>query len=131
MAALLFVAAVCPSAFAEMACPEPRLVSQPDGTVIELIQRGDERRSWVETSDGYSVVKDQADGVWYYALTSQEHSGLESDELSEVIEVTISGGEVTSTQIVQAKGQRTSGPLRRRLLPTSVPMRKPPPAIIG
>ena len=45
-------------------------------------------------------------GTWYYALTSEEHSGLESDQLSEVLRVTVSGGVVTASQVVQIKGQK-------------------------
>ena len=61
---------------------------------------------WVSGTNKITFDDNPGDGVWYYAVTSTEHSGLESDELSEVIRVTISGGEVTSSQIVQAQGQK-------------------------
>jgi hypothetical protein len=61
---------------------------------------------WVSGTNKITFDDNPGDGTWYYAVTSTEHSGLESDELSEVIRVTISGGEVTSSQIVQAQGQK-------------------------
>ncbi len=44
------------------------------------------------------------DGTYYYGLTSEEHSGLESHELSEIVEATLSGTSLT-TRIVQPRGQ--------------------------
>jgi len=61
---------------------------------------------WVGPSNKITFADHPGDGVWYYAMTSEEHSGLESDELSEVIRVTVSGGQVIDSQVVQAKGQR-------------------------
>ena len=46
------------------------------------------------------------DGTYYYALTSEEHSGLESNELSEIVRVVVSGGAITSQTIVSGKGQK-------------------------
>ncbi|MEA1925001.1 MAG: hypothetical protein U9M95_03940 [Candidatus Altiarchaeota archaeon] len=51
-------------------------------------------------------IDNPGDGVSYYALTSEEHSGLESHELSEIMEVTVSGTSVMST-VVQSKGQKS------------------------
>jgi len=45
------------------------------------------------------------EGAYYYAVTSEEYSGLESDMLSEIIEVTVNGNFV-SGQVVQPQGQR-------------------------
>lgn len=46
------------------------------------------------------------EGTFFYAVTSEEHSGLESNELSEIIRVTVSGGNVANQTVVQPKGQR-------------------------
>ena len=55
------------SASAGPASPEGVEVRQPDGTSFQLRIRGDEFCSWHETSDGYAVVKDPADGFWKFA----------------------------------------------------------------
>ena len=47
--------------------PVPQEVVQPDGTRIQLVQRGDESRHWTETPEGYSVVKNPQTGAWEYA----------------------------------------------------------------
>jgi len=39
-------------------------------------------------------------------LHSEEHSGIESDKLSEILEITVSGGNIVNSQIVQAQGQQ-------------------------
>lgn len=41
-------------------------VEQPDGTMLNVILRGDEFYDWIETEDGYAVVRD-VDGVYKYA----------------------------------------------------------------
>lgn len=51
------------------------------------------------------VADDPGDGVWLYGITTEEHSGLASEEMSEIIKVTVSGGEVTGTVIQQAQGK--------------------------
>ena len=48
-----------------------------------------------------------SDDTYYYAITSREHSGLESDELSEVIEVTVTSGDVSASQIAEVQGQQS------------------------
>lgn len=60
---------------------------------------------WVSAANKLSFADAPGDGTWYYAITSREHSGLESDELSAVLEVTVESGVVTSSQIVQEQGQ--------------------------
>ena len=62
--------------------------------------------NWVSATNKISLIDNPSDGIYYYALTSEEHSGLESDELSEILRVDISGGVITSQQIVQSKGQK-------------------------
>lgn len=62
------------SADAVVACPDPAVVTQPDGTRLTLVLHGDEWFSFSTTSDGYTVVKDPTDGYYKYAV-------LRSDEL--------------------------------------------------
>ena len=45
------------------ACPTPIRVTQPDGTVISVTQRGDEHFHWAETTDGRTLLRG-ADGYW-------------------------------------------------------------------
>ena len=47
----------------------------------------------------------RGDGTRYYAITSEEHSGLESRELSEVIRVSVMGGQAIG-RIVAKAGQK-------------------------
>lgn len=44
------------------------------------------------------------DGTWYYALTTEEHSGLESRNLSDVLKVTVAGGKLDSSTIAKPGG---------------------------
>jgi M6 family metalloprotease-like protein len=48
------------------ASPHPFTVAQPDGTTVELIMKGDEYYHWMETTDGYSVIRAE-NGVYHYA----------------------------------------------------------------
>lgn len=45
--------------------------TQPDGTLIVLRQRGDERLHWLEASDGYALVKNAHSGWYEYAVAEQ------------------------------------------------------------
>ncbi len=47
--------------------PYSSKVTQPDGSQLEVIGRGDEHRNWMETTDGYTVVK-TTQGVYEYAI---------------------------------------------------------------
>lgn len=55
-------------AFAVMASPVPIDVTQPDGSKIKIIKKGDERLNWTEDLDGHTVIKDPATGAWQYAV---------------------------------------------------------------
>jgi len=61
--------------------------------------------SWVSAGNKIRVTDAPGTGTWYYAFTAEEWSGLESRELSEIIEVVMNGNSVSSSRIVQAKGQ--------------------------
>ena len=62
--------------------------------------------NWVSNTNKIVFVDNPQDGTWYYAITSDEHSGLESDELSQIINVIIVDHKIVSTQIVREKGQK-------------------------
>lgn len=50
--------------------PKPVAITQPDGTVIKLIAKGNPFLHWQETTDGYTVVKN-SNGVYEYAIKEQ------------------------------------------------------------
>lgn len=52
-------------AHAVVSNPLPRTILQPDGKKIQVVRRGDERGSWLETSAGYTIAKAR-NGYWYY-----------------------------------------------------------------
>lgn len=58
------------------ASPESREMAQPDGTRFQLQLRGDEFFSWTETSDGYAVMKDSADGFWKFARPASDRAAF-------------------------------------------------------
>jgi hypothetical protein len=60
----------------------------------------------VSSSNKVSFNDQPGSGTFYYAVTCQEHSGLESQVLSEVLRVTVSGGAITDATVVQQKGQK-------------------------
>ncbi len=45
----------------------PTEVTQPDGTVLNLLASGDEFANRLHDANGYSIVQSQADGYFYYA----------------------------------------------------------------
>ena len=53
--------------------PQPLQIAQPDGTMIQVMMRGDEFQGWMETSDGYTIVKNSSSGFYEYA--NQNSSG--------------------------------------------------------
>ncbi|MBI5417347.1 M6 family metalloprotease domain-containing protein [Candidatus Poribacteria bacterium] len=42
-------------------------ISQPDGKSFKAIKKGDEWSHWHETDNGYTIIKDENTGWWYYA----------------------------------------------------------------
>lgn len=46
-------------AMAVPAAPDLSVVSQPDGTEIEVYVKGDEWQNWVETPKGHTVARDK------------------------------------------------------------------------
>lgn len=58
------------SAWGAPASPFPIIAEQPDGSSVEVFRRGDEFVNWVETPEGYPLVKNAATGFWEYAYVS-------------------------------------------------------------
>ena len=54
------------SAFGVAAYPFPVEITQPDGTKITIIQKGDESIKWAQTVDGYSILRN-SQGIYEYA----------------------------------------------------------------
>ena len=52
------------------ASPFPVVFTQPDGREITVYNRGDEFLRWVETPDGYTIVKNPETRFWEYAAAS-------------------------------------------------------------
>lgn len=76
----IFFAALLPLIFSAFCCPSyagpaleiPQSVTQPDGSVIEIRKRGDERANWYESGNGgYALLRDAKTKWWYFA-TSKE-----------------------------------------------------------
>ena len=42
-------------------------LTQPDGTIIRVSQFGDERSNGLRTQDGYTILRDETSGFWFYA----------------------------------------------------------------
>lgn len=64
------------SALAVPADPTPREVVQPDGTKVQVRQRGDEHFHWNETVDGFAVAQD-SDGFWKYAKPAPDKAAFQ------------------------------------------------------
>lgn len=78
LAAALLAAATWTQAPAMPAYPKPITVVQPDGRTITILQRGDERIHWAETTDGYTLLRDKQ-GYWAFARTDAKGNLSASD----------------------------------------------------
>jgi M6 family metalloprotease-like protein len=50
------------------ASPFPVRIQQPNGNTFQAFARGDEFQNWMETAEGYTVVKNPATGAYEYAI---------------------------------------------------------------
>jgi M6 family metalloprotease-like protein len=48
--------------------PEIQTFKQPNGETFKGVLRGDEYQGWLETLDGYTIVKSERTGIFVYAL---------------------------------------------------------------
>lgn len=53
------------------AYPHPVEYTQPDGSVITIQLKGDERINWAETKDGYTILASR-DGFYEYAMLDEQ-----------------------------------------------------------
>ncbi|MBI5657496.1 MAG: hypothetical protein HZC44_12060 [Geobacter sp.] len=77
--------------------PFNKEIAQPDGTKVRIIRFGDEWQNWYETADGYTVIKDNASGWWYYA---------EQDEKDDIKKSPHAVGKVNPEAVKIRKGVR-------------------------
>ena len=72
---LLLSLMICASGFSACAGPAldiPRKATQPDGSVIEIRKRGDERAHWYESENGaYALLCDAKTKWWYFAVSKE------------------------------------------------------------
>jgi len=50
------------------ACPEPAMIRQPDGRVIQVYLKGDEFLHWHEDTLGYTILRLSKTDSWFYAV---------------------------------------------------------------
>jgi len=100
---LLNVMMIPSISLAIIADPKSFLVTQPDGTKVELHIRGDEYYNWLEDTNGYTVLKHK--GRYVYAL-------LDKDK------------KLTPTRYIVGKVSPKALGLTKRLLPSKVEMEK-------
>lgn len=66
-------------AVAMPAYPKPITVTQPDGMMVTVCLRGDERLNWAQTTDGYTLLRNE-DGYWTFARQDR-HGNLVASSL--------------------------------------------------
>ena len=74
------------SADAVKAYPYPVQITQPDGTKLTIIQKGDEHVKWAETVDGYSIMRNSKKVFEYATLDSKNDmvpSGIKAKDENE------------------------------------------------
>lgn len=69
---LLALLLAVPSAQAVPAYPKPIKYTQPDGTVVTIVLKGDEHHNWAETPDGYTLLRDSEN---FWAFATQDAQG--------------------------------------------------------
>jgi len=57
------------------ACPYPTQIAQPDGQMIDIRIKGNGYTHYLETIDGYTIIKDQRDNTFKY-MTSDGYGDL-------------------------------------------------------
>lgn len=67
------------TAKAVSACPTPATVTQPDGSAIKIVLRGDESFHWHEDEAGFTILKDAQSGRWAYAKSDMTGGLIPSD----------------------------------------------------
>ena len=53
----------------------PSRLTQPDGTVIDVLLSGDEFHSWAHDENGFTIIPDRDTGYYCWAIPSPTRSG--------------------------------------------------------
>ena len=88
-------------AHAVPASPESNQIAQPDGSTFQALMRGDEFQGWMETAEGYTVVKNVNSGFYEYAT-----QGSGGELISTGIPVAAAGVSRVIAQTLPVKGLR-------------------------
>lgn len=75
--AVLLFATISIRAFAVPAYPFPVTITQPDGTTLSVILKGDEFHHYHTTEDGFLIVKDK-DGIFNYAKVDNQGKKIDT-----------------------------------------------------
>lgn len=81
LSAVAIILTALGTAFAVPVSPNVRNLVQPDGTVIQARAYGDEFICWLETLDGYAIIKG-ANGYYEYASRGREGQLVGSGEIA-------------------------------------------------
>jgi M6 family metalloprotease-like protein len=65
--------------FASMVRSMPMKVTQPDGTVLELLASGDEFHNWLHDKDNYTIIQHPLTGYYCYAV--KDGNGVQASDL--------------------------------------------------
>jgi M6 family metalloprotease-like protein len=101
---LLLILAMLASrdAFAVPANPEIQTFRQPNGETFKAVLRGDEYQGWLETLDGYTIVKNERTGIFVYALPGEGGSLAPSGD-------PVTPGTITMSSEMGARLKRSLG----------------------
>jgi M6 family metalloprotease-like protein len=69
---VVFILFISRDVYSVIAYPYPVDVKQKDGTTLKIIQRGDENLHWTETTDGYTLLKNDQ-GIFEYATLNSSN----------------------------------------------------------
>lgn len=79
---LLFLLVCASRVAAVSAFPKPVTLTQPDGSSVTVIQRGDEHLHWLETTDGITLMRNSK-GYLTYATTDASGNMIASDVVAQ------------------------------------------------
>ena len=84
--------------YAEIASSRLKTVELEDGSKIKIRQWGDEFSHGWQTETGYSIVKDNKTGIWYYAKSDKNGQVVQSSyRLVESILATQPSGKISGS----------------------------------
>ncbi len=68
---------LCGSLLGVPASPDIQVLKQPNGYLVQARIWGDEFRGWMETLEGYTIVQNEANGYWEYAVIERASGTLQ------------------------------------------------------